>query len=65
MILSLVKMTGCRNAKLAAFSVANENYGRLHLFWKPTKTAGSRIAAAPIKPGISNLLLWLRLLAGA
>ena len=27
---------------------------QLHLFWKPTVTAGSRIAAAPIKPGTSN-----------
>src|SRR5215831_5057461 len=27
---------------------------QLHLFWKPTGTAGSRIAAAPIKPGTCN-----------
>ena len=27
---------------------------QLHLFWKPTVIAGSRIAAGPIKPGTSN-----------
>src|SRR5215470_17726887 len=27
---------------------------QLHLLWKPTGTAGSRITAAPIKPGTSN-----------
>ena len=54
MILWSVKMTGRRYAKLAAFSVANENLWQLHLFWKPTVTAGSRIAAAPIKLGTSN-----------
>src|SRR6516165_2797399 len=35
---------------------------QLHLFWKPTGTAGSRIAAAPIKPGTSNHFGCIRLL---
>jgi hypothetical protein len=51
MILWSVKMIDCRNAKLAAFSVANENYGRVHLFWG---APGLGLPRPPIKPGTSN-----------
>jgi len=51
MILWSVKMTGCRNARLAG---RERELWQLHLFWKPTPTAGSRITAAPIKPGTSS-----------